>query len=54
MMTNFGFGPFVFLVCSISTERYTGTIIEQDTQQAVPCDIYILRFEPDACYILVQ
>ena len=31
---------FVFLVCSISTKRYTGTIIEQDTQQAVACDTY--------------
>ena len=31
---------FVFLVCGISTERYTGTTIEQDTQQAVPCDTY--------------
>ena len=36
---------FVFLVCSISTERYTGTIIEQDTQQAVPCDTY---FKPES------
>ena len=31
---------FVFLVCSILTERYTGTTIEQDTQHAVPCDTY--------------
>ena len=31
---------FVFLVCSISAERYTGTTIEQDTQQAVPCDTH--------------
>ena len=31
---------------SISTERYTGTTIEQDTQQAMPCDI--LRFEPES------
>ena len=28
----------VFLVCSISAGRYTGTIIEQVTQQAVKCD----------------
>ena len=31
---------FVFLVCNISTERHTGTTIEQDTQQAVPCDTH--------------
>ena len=27
-----------FLVNSISAERYTGTIVEQDTQQTMPCD----------------
>ena len=27
-------------MCSISAEKYTGTTIEQNTQQAVPCDIH--------------
>ena len=36
----FGDIYLLFLVCSISTEGYTGVIIEQDTQQAVPCDTY--------------
>ena len=48
---------FVFLVNSISTKRYTGTISEQDTQQAVPCDTY---FDSDknplvtVLYVLAQ
>ena len=36
----FGDTYLLFLVCSISTERYTSITIEQDTQQAVPCDTH--------------
>ena len=39
-LKNTVFWVFVFLVCSISVGRYTGTTIKQDIQQAVLFDTY--------------